>query len=82
MDAMRCMAAVLSSAPSKPKPCGYWTRERCAVDAQRFSSRNLWSRGSRGAFQSAWRNGWRRCKYIEHINHGDDEEREDYGSRW
>lgn len=40
------------------KPYGYWTFERCLEDAKRFNSRNQWDRNSRGAFQSARRNGW------------------------
>lgn len=42
----------------KPRPVNYWTYEKCLEDSKRFQSRNQWSRGNRGAFQSAWRSGW------------------------
>jgi hypothetical protein len=58
-SATQWMAASISALKgNRPHPCGYWTRERCIEDAQRFQSRNQWNRNSRGAFEAAWRNGW------------------------
>ena len=52
------MHQLLPFKASKVKPVNYWTFERCKEDSLRFNSRNQWARGNRGAFQSAWRNGW------------------------
>ena len=40
------------------KPNGFWTKERCRKEAIKYKSRNKFSRGSRGAYASANRNGW------------------------
>jgi predicted GIY-YIG superfamily endonuclease len=42
----------------KRKPNGYWTKERCAVEAARFSHRQDFADGSASAYVIAKRNGW------------------------
>lgn len=43
---------------SPQKPSGYWTRERCREDAERFRARKEWFKGSPSAYLAASRNGW------------------------
>jgi superfamily II DNA or RNA helicase len=43
---------------SGQKPKGYWTREQCAIDAQRFSSLSAWQRASNSAYTVAQQSGW------------------------
>lgn len=43
---------------SVKKPCGYWTKERCAEEAQKYTTRNDFQRKSAGAFEAASKNGW------------------------
>jgi superfamily II DNA or RNA helicase len=37
---------------------GFWTKERCLEEAKRHQSRNSFQREAKGAYNSAWRNGW------------------------
>ena len=43
---------------AKPKPLGYWTKERCIADARKYSSRNQWRVASGGAYKKARRKRW------------------------
>ena len=40
------------------KPSGYWTKERCTLEAKKYKKRNKFKKGSGSAFDSACRNGW------------------------
>ena len=44
-------------AMSKPKPRGYWTKERCHEEAKRFNSRKAFQKGST-AYTRAHKAGW------------------------
>ena len=50
----------LVSKPNQPRrrANGYWTLERCKIDAARFSSRGEWSKNSPSAYMAAYRNKW------------------------
>ena len=52
-------------APHNPK--GFWTKERCATEAQKYNTRTAFKLGSPGAQLSAYRNGWldEICKHME-----------------
>jgi len=40
------------------KPSGYWTKERCAEEALKYTTRLMFSNGSCGAYSAAQRNKW------------------------
>lgn len=41
------------------KPKGYWNnKSRCEQEAKRFDTRRAFEKGSNGAFDSSYRNGW------------------------
>lgn len=40
------------------KPLGYWTKERVFEEARKYTMRYLFSKGCRGAYGAAERNGW------------------------
>lgn len=40
------------------KPSGYWSRTRCAVEAQKYETRLQFQKNSEAAYSSARRNGW------------------------
>jgi predicted GIY-YIG superfamily endonuclease len=39
-------------------PKGYWTKERCAEEALKYTSRSAFEKYSRGAYKSSFRNKW------------------------
>ena len=39
-------------------PMSYWTLEKCKEDALKYNGRYEWQKKSRGAYQSAYKNGW------------------------
>ena len=43
---------------NKKKPAGYWTKERCYQEANKYTTRNEFLKGSASAYQIAQRNGW------------------------
>ena len=43
---------------SKKTPDGYWTRERCFEEAQKYSSKQEFRTNCSSAYTIAWRNGW------------------------
>ena len=40
------------------RPNGYWTKERVFEEARKYTMRHLFSKGCRGAYGAAERNGW------------------------
>lgn len=40
------------------KPLGYWTKERVFEEARKYTMKHLFSKGCRGAYGAAERNGW------------------------
>ena len=40
------------------KPFGYWTKERVFEEARKYTMKHLFSKGCRGAYGAAERNGW------------------------
>ena len=54
-------------------PSGYWTKERCAEEALKYSSRLHFEKGSAGAYLRAMRKGWlieitKHMKYLVNPN--------------
>jgi len=49
------------------KPMGYWTKERCAKEAEKFKYKSEFSRKANGAYISALKNGWidEICSHME-----------------
>lgn len=45
----------------KPKPRGYWTKDRVIAEAIKYGSSKKWRNGSPGSYRMASKNGW----YIE-----------------
>lgn len=42
------------------KPDGYWTKERCAVEALKYNTLSDFMNNTPSAYSSAWKNGWLR----------------------
>ena len=40
------------------KPVNYWTKERVIEEAQKYQTKVTFQKGSGGAFQKAWKEGW------------------------
>jgi hypothetical protein len=40
------------------KPVGYWTKERCQSEALQYNTRTTFNKGSSGAYDASYRNGW------------------------
>lgn len=40
------------------KPNGYWTKELCVESALKFETRKAWQDNEKGAYQTAYKNGW------------------------
>lgn len=40
------------------KPKGFWNYDTCKEEAQKYSTRRDFQKGSNGAYDAAWRNGW------------------------
>ena len=51
------------------KPNGYWTKERCHKEALKYSIRKEFVKGSSGAYNAAYKNGWldEICSHMEII---------------
>lgn len=49
---------ICSHMPRQIKPKGYWTKDRCAIEADKYMSRIEFSRQARGVYNTAHRNGW------------------------
>lgn len=43
---------------NRSKPSGYWTKERVFEEARKYTMKYLFSKGCRGAYGAAERNGW------------------------
>lgn len=37
---------------------GYWTKERCQEEAQKYSHKRQFRKGCNGAYSAAWKHGW------------------------
>ena len=48
----------MTNAMNKKKPAGYWTKERCYQEANKYTTRNEFLKGSASAYRIAQRNGW------------------------
>lgn len=53
------------------KPKGYWTKQRCEIEAKKYKTRTEFKMGSPGAQLAAYRNGWLDdiCKHMKVIIH-------------
>ena len=40
------------------KPRGYWNKETCRKEAEKFKNRNEFKHGNETAYNTARRNGW------------------------
>lgn len=47
-------------------PCDYWNKERCRLEALKYSNRSEFSKQSNGAYTTALKNGWldEICKHM------------------
>lgn len=47
-------------------PCDYWNKERCRLEALKYSNRSEFSKQSNGAYTAALKNGWldEICKHM------------------
>lgn len=47
-------------------PCDYWNKERCRLEALKYSNRSEFSKQSNGAYTAALKNGWldKICKHM------------------
>lgn len=52
---------------SYKKPCGYWTKERCMLEAKKYKTRNSFQKYSSGAYNAAWGKKWldEICSHME-----------------
>lgn len=50
----------------RPIPCGYWTKEKCRLEALRYTNRTDFSKQSNGAYTAALKKGWldEICKHM------------------
>ncbi len=48
------------------KPDGYWTKEKCAMEAKKYKTRSKFQKGSNGAYDAARKNGWMEeiCRHM------------------
>ena len=53
---------VCSHMTSKQKPHGYWTKERCHLEALKYKTLSQFNKGSTSAFQKA-----KRCNWLDDI---------------
>ena len=46
---------------------GYWTKERCIAEANKYKWRNEFREKGKGAYNAAWINGWldEICAHME-----------------
>lgn len=51
----------------QPKKSGYWTKEHCASEAKKYSTRSHFQRMASGAWNAANKNGWldEICSHME-----------------
>jgi predicted GIY-YIG superfamily endonuclease len=49
---------ICSHMGDKRKPIGYWTKEKCKEESLKYKTRNEFNKGSRGAYNPSWKNGW------------------------
>ena len=52
--------------PSRSIPCGYWNKEKCRLEALKYSNRTEFSKQSNGAYTAALKKGWldEICKHM------------------
>ena len=43
---------------SVQKPHGFWTKQRCQIEANKYATKTDFAKNSRGAYKAAYRNGW------------------------
>lgn len=52
--------------PGRSIPCGYWNKEKCRLEALKYSNRTEFSKQSNGAYTAALKKGWldEICKHM------------------
>ena len=54
----RWLDDICSHMGDKRKHSGYWTKEKCRIEALKYKTRNEFFKESRSAYNSSWKNGW------------------------